>query len=375
MMNWFYISHFIVDIYNALLELLMPYISERLGFSIGIGILILNVIYILGNVLQPIWGVFADRTHKLIFVFLGILMVSIFFPLAAVASDTYSLLIFAFFGAVGVSLYHPQSMGRTYHKMGIFLMAGTLGYSVAPLVTMGVTKYIGLSGMPLLATFGIVVAFSMFLLPSKKSIVPKNKSSKISIKAVLKQDGIKDLVLMSIAAGLVVYSIAQLSPFLWKEMGRDITYSGVGLFILYIAGAVGEVCIDKIQKKIGRRNCFYFGLLSLWGLIMMFILTHQYQWMSFVVLAGVGFISMGLMPLLITTGQEILPEAKSSVSGVLSGFCYAFSCVLAICFGFLCDIIGIIPTIALVSLVPLGCCFFVNGAKKKYFFDIVIMQN
>ncbi len=371
MMNWFYISHFVVDIYNALLDLMMPYISDRLGLSVGMGILVLNVVYIAGNALQPIWGYLADKTNKLVFVFFGILFASIFLPMTAVAPDFYSLLFFAVMGAIGISFYHPQSMGCVLNKMGIFLMAGSFGFSIAPLLTVFISKNYGFEAIPYLSIVGVLMALSMFLFRIHKTSKKIQKKKKVSIKIILRKLKIKKLVLMSIGVGVIISSFGQIAPFLWKENGKDIAYSGTSLFFFYTAGAIGGALVEKIRKKLGRVNTFYFGFFFLWLFIMLFLLFQQFDILSLILLTGIGFISMGLVPLLITTGQQLMPMYKSSIAGIVGGFSYAIACVITVGVGFLCNYIGISSALVIVGFIPLSCCFLVKGVRVRNFFELL----
>ncbi len=368
MIAWFYFSHFVLDIYNSLLDLIMPEIAAKIGISVGLGVFVLNVVYITGNVLQPVWGYMADKMTRKFFVFWGLILAAVFFPLTSIAPDFNSLILLVLLGAIGISFYHPQSMGCVSNKVGMFLMAGSLGFSVAPIITLNIVKNYGFEYIPYISIIGILTAFSMLLIPSKNTPLARKKAKKVSFKIILRKKRMRNLAIISVSVGSIIAIVGQLSPFLWKEIGRDMSYSGMGLFLFYMAGGIGGALVEKIRKKLGRVNTFYSGLIMLSLSILLFVLTLDYQILSLFFLVIVGFVSMGLIPLLVTTGQQVLPMYKSSVAGVIGGFCYAMACIVAVAIGFIADFIGIVPTLIHVSAIPLICSFLIKKIKINFYF-------
>ncbi len=361
---WFYCSHFILDIYNALLDLIMPEIAQKLGISIGFGVLILNIVYIAGNGLQPLWGYLADKTNKRVFVFWGLVLAAVFLPLTVIVNDVYTLILCVFLGAIGISFYHPQAMGAVKNNMGVFFMAGSLGFSFAPVLTLFVSKHLGYEGIPYISVLGIFAALLLLFLPNKKHSASK-KQKKIPIKLMLRKRRMRKLTLISIGTSSLIAIVGQILPFLWKEIGRDMSYSGIGLFVFYMSGAIGGVCVNSIRKKIGRANTFYFAFIAGSLSIVLFLLTIEYLFISLFFVSVIGFISMGLAPLIITTGQQLFPMYKSSISGLLSGFCYAIACMISVGAAFLCDILGVTSVFMMLSAVPLACTFLVKSISLR----------
>ena len=174
---WLSSAHFVNDIYTGMLNPIMPFIAVKLGISMAIATVILSVSHIWSSLLQPVFGFFADNITRRAFIFWGLIFTAVFISFAPSAHNVYSLLIFIILGSLGSSFFHPQALGfavrftttDVVRNMGIFIGLGTLGYSLGPIVSAGVTQFLGLGKMPFLAIPGIIVAGLMFFFVPKIS--------------------------------------------------------------------------------------------------------------------------------------------------------------------------------------------------------------
>ena len=75
---WLGAAHFANDVYTGMLNPIMPFIAAKLGISMAVATVVLSISNITANILQPIFGFFADNIVKRIFVFWGLIFSSIF---------------------------------------------------------------------------------------------------------------------------------------------------------------------------------------------------------------------------------------------------------------------------------------------------------
>ena len=66
---WLGSAHFICDLYGGFLNPILPFIASKLGFSISIATILIAITQICSNMLQPIFGFFADNILKRFFIF------------------------------------------------------------------------------------------------------------------------------------------------------------------------------------------------------------------------------------------------------------------------------------------------------------------
>jgi MFS family permease len=124
---WLCLAHLICDVYGGFVNPLMPFIASKLGFSMAIATVLLAITQICSNMMQPIFGFFADNIYKRFFVFWGLILASVFIPLATIAPNVFLLTIFMILGCLGGSFFHPQSMGFVNYFSGKSLLTIKIG--------------------------------------------------------------------------------------------------------------------------------------------------------------------------------------------------------------------------------------------------------
>ena len=71
---WLIIAHCVCDIYGGFLNPLMPFIASKLGFTMALATIIVAITQICSNMLQPVFGFFADNMLKRFFIFWGLIL-------------------------------------------------------------------------------------------------------------------------------------------------------------------------------------------------------------------------------------------------------------------------------------------------------------
>ena len=59
--NLLALGHFTLDTYSGFLNPIMPFIAAKLGFTMAVATVILSITQICSNMLQPLFGFFADN--------------------------------------------------------------------------------------------------------------------------------------------------------------------------------------------------------------------------------------------------------------------------------------------------------------------------
>ena len=149
----------------------MPFIASKLGFTMALATVLVAITQICSNMLQPVFGFFADNILKRFFIFWGLILVSTFIPLTPNAPNIPVLIIFMILGSLGGSFFHPQSIGFVNYfsskedctdNMGVFMSLGSLGFAFGPLLAALITQVLGLGMIAYTSIFGLILAFSMF---------------------------------------------------------------------------------------------------------------------------------------------------------------------------------------------------------------------
>ncbi len=370
---WLNLAHLTNDTYSGFLNPIMPFIAAKIGFSMAIATVIMSIAQICASMFQPIFGFFADNMVKRMFIFWGLIFGSIFVPLATNAPNTALLTLCVILGNLGGSLFHPQALGFVSRfskdnfvvNMGIFISAGTIGFSFGPIISAFVTEHLGMEKIPYMSIVGVVLALLMFKFVPKisniKEEIPTHIEFKKSFIDILSNKFMLILILVSMMKTLIANSATILLPFLWKDLGHSPTYIGGALFMFLILGGIASFLSGRIEKKIGAKKVFYFSMIVTCPLMIGFLATykmHPYASLAFFTL--MGFASMLAQPVMLVMAQRILPDYKSIVSGFINGFSWGVVAIFLTIVGFSAEAFGIGKVLLIVSFVPVIFSYFVK---------------
>lgn len=362
---WLNSAHFTNDIYTGMLNPIMPFIAMKLGITMAIATIVLSLSHICASLLQPVFGFFADNLQKRAFIFWGILFTSVFISFAPAAKHLGVLIAFVILGSLGSSFFHPQALGLAVRftktdvakNMGIFMGLGTLGFASGPIISAGVTQYLGLDRMPTLAIIGITVGITMFLFVPKikddEKEIKTHKDFTDTFKRILTNRRLNLLNVIAMLKTLVTTSSCILLPFLWKEMGYNAFYIGFALFAFNFAGGIGSFLSRGFEQKVGTENVFYFSMMMTFPMMVVFALTYKtIPTASLIVFILMGLVQWLAVPVTMVMAQSTIPEYKSIIGGFINGFSWGVVAIIMTGIGFIAQAKGIIPVLLVVSLIP-----------------------
>lgn len=376
--KWFAGAHLINDVYTGMLNPLMPFIAEKLSFTLAFATLIISLSHIFASVLQPLIGFFADNSKRRTFIFRGLLMSSIFIPLAPGVNNKWLFIILIVLGSLGSSLFHPQALGLlskfaevskkdVAKAMAIFMGAGSFGFALGPLVSSSVAHFYGLDKIVCISVVGIVCAFMMFKFVPKIDKLEEKKEHfgfKKAFGDILKNRELNLLFFIAMMKTLMINSCTIFLPFLWKDMGHGKMYIGGAIFAFTLAGSIASVISPYAEKKFGTKAILYLSLILTLPLIFLFVGT--YQAMPLVALSSfilIGAVTMMASPVIMVLAQNIAPEYKSIIAGFVNGFSWGVIAVVMTLLGVVAEKVGIINLLTAISVIPVISCIAVKKIK------------
>lgn len=374
---WLCLAHLVCDVYGGFLNPLMPFIADKLNFSMAIATVLIAITQICSNMLQPVFGFFADNIFKRFFIFWGLILASIFIPLSASAPNIMLLTIFMVLGCLGGSFFHPQSIGfvnffskhNCSNNMGVFVSFGSVGFALGPLIATYIAQVAGLEKIMYTSSLGILLALLMFFYVPKLSLIeqkPEHKDFIGSFKDILSNRQMNYLMLIAMMKSLVTNSSCILLPFLWKSMGFTPFYIGLALFLFVFAGALGSLLSPKLEKIFGAKPVIYF---SMWATLpMMIIFSLIYRIMpifSMIIFALIGFTTMLAQPIVLVWGQRTLPKYKSIVAGFVNGFCWGVIALIMSGLGIVAQKFGILNVLLALCVIPAVASYYVRFLQEK----------
>lgn len=374
---WLSLAHLTCDVYGGFLNPIMPFIAEKLGFSMTIATILIAITQICSNMLQPIFGFFADNILKRFFIFWGVILASVFIPLAPSAPNIILLNIFMILGCLGGSFFHPQAMGfinyfsgkNCSNNMGFFVSMGSVGFALGPLFATYIVQIAGLDKISYTSIFGLLFAFCMFVFVPKLSNIEKKPIHKEffkSFKEILLNKQMDYLMLIAMMKSLVTNSSCILLPFLWKSMGYTPFYIGFALFLFVFVGAIGSFVSPKLEKMIGSKPVIYISMLATFPMMLEFAFTYKTMPIfSLILFALIGFTTMLAQPVTLVWAQRTLPQYKSIVAGFINGFCWGTIALCMSILGAVAQKFGIMNVLIVLTLFPVLLSYFVKNLKEN----------
>lgn len=369
---WLTLGHGMADSYSGFINPILPFIVANIGTTLAAATCALSASQLFSSMMQPVFGFIADKWRKRFFIFWGIILASIFFSLTGLVQNIWQLALCLILGGVGVGFYHPQATGFVVRYSGknlakymsIFIAAGTIGYSVGPIISSSITQFFGVTKLPLAASWGILFALAVFLFVPKISHqpVPKDTTSfKTAVTDIFKNKTVRILIMVSALKSLVTSSFSVLLPFYWKSHGYSAFQIGIAVFLFLTVGAFGTYISSKYEKLIGYKNVFYTSLIVPFILTLVFVsLMKLSPVLSFILFILTGFVTMLSVSINMVMAQKTMPQYKSMISGFIAGFSWGIVGVMLPLIGFVAQNVGIIKVLVVIAFIPFVLSYFVR---------------
>ncbi len=374
---WLTLGHGLSDSYSSFINPILPFIVANIGASLAMATCALSASQLFSSMMQPVFGFIADKWQKRFFIFWGIILASIAFSLSGLVNNIWQLALCLIIGGLGVGFYHPQATGfvvrysgkNLAQNMSIFIAAGTIGYSLGPIISSTITQWFGVTKLPYAATWGLIFAFCVFLFVPKiqsNTFVKNENSFFTTLKDIFKNKIVRILIMVSALKSLVTSSFSILMPFYWKELGYSAFQIGLAVFIFLTVGAFGTYISSRYEKIIGYKNVFYTSLIVPFILTLIFVsIIKTAPVLSFVLFILTGFVTMLSVSINMVMAQKTMPQYKSMISGFIGGFSWGIVGVFLPLIGYVAQNIGIIKTLLIISFIPFVLSYFVKFLPEK----------
>jgi len=321
----------------------------------GVPVLLLGSLQtalVLGQLLQPLTGIMADRRGGRAFIVVG--------PLIAAASvlgvaftRTYPLLLaFAFIAGIGSTIFHPQALstvrslvaGRKGTIMSLFLIGGEFGRAVGPLIAGALVAFRGMSALAVMAALAIVG------LPWLLAVLPKaeprpRESAPLRLREHL-WSTVQLLNFTSFRAG-AVYGVSVLLPVFWRLHGGSLVAADSLVTVLIGLGVVGNLSGGVLADRIGPRAVLWGT--TILGVVLTAVLTRTEGLWIWPVMGLLGMALFSSSPVTMLLGQDIFAENPGLGSGIALGAGNALGALLLLFVSYVADHMGLTDALWVVA--------------------------
>jgi MFS transporter, FSR family, fosmidomycin resistance protein len=360
--------HLLNDMMQSLLPALYPMLKDSYHLSfVQIGLLTFTY-QITASLLQPIIGMFTDRSPRPYSLSIGMGFTLVGLLLLAYAGNFWLLMLAAALVGTGSSVFHPESSrvarmasgGRHGLAQSVFQVGGNVGSATGPLLA----AFIVLPrGQPSVAWFSLTAMLGMFVLfnvghwyklhglarlkpraaNGKADAAPRSKEVTVAISVLLALIFSKYFYLASLTSYYTFYLISRFNV--------SVQSAQLHLFIFLAAVAVGTIVGGPLGDRFGRKYVIWASILGV--LPFTLILPHANLLWTSVLTVPIGLILASAFPAIVVYAQELMPGRTGTVAGLFFGFAFGMGGVGAAVLGKLADAYGINTVYELCAFLPL----------------------
>jgi MFS transporter, FSR family, fosmidomycin resistance protein len=361
--------HLLNDMMQSLLPALYPMLKSSYALSFGeIGLLTFTY-QVTASLLQPVIGLFTDRSPKPYSLAVGMGFTLVGLGLLAMAQSYYLLLLAAALVGTGSSVFHPESSrvarmasgGRHGLAQSVFQVGGNVGSAVGPLVAAFIVLPRGQSSVAWFCCAALLGMFVLFnvghwykehglarLKPRASGTTtthaaPERKTVILAIGVLLALIFSKYFYLASLSSYYTFYLISRFNV--------SIQTAQMFLFIFLAAVAVGTIVGGPLGDRIGRKYVIWGSILGV--LPFTLLLPHANLVWTAVLTVPIGMILASAFPAIVVYAQELMPGKTGTVAGLFFGFAFGMGGVGAAVLGWFADRYSITAIYEVCAFLPI----------------------
>jgi FSR family fosmidomycin resistance protein-like MFS transporter len=307
-----------------MLPAILPAIRAEFSLSLSKAGLIMAVLYLTCNGVQPLTGHLRANKHKPLFLHIGLVLGSVICLLGAVprGGAFVGMILLAIVSGFGIAIVHPEGL-RGIHRLrsikpavstAVFMAGGFVGFAGGGVISAYLVERFGLPGLyPLMLC--PLVGIALVILLRIRLAVERTVSVKDTSRQAKSWLPFRFILLMAMPAAVSTTIITSLLPTVLNELNFELTFGGLSATMFGLGGAVGSFVWAHVAHKKGELNCSVAALfLTTPFLVLYFIFIDSRTaiWLLF----GAGFWAVSAYILMITLSRQ----AKGLTLGQRMGF-------------------------------------------------------
>lgn len=352
---WFIsLTHVVNDFYAGSVAALVPFMVAERGYTYAAASAIMFAANVLGSVLQPAFGLLADRWRIPWLAPVGFLMAAVGIGVSGLTGDLLLTCLAVAGTGIGVAAYHPPATriakawaGERTSGLAVFSVGGNIGMALAPLAVSLVVGSFGLAFTPLLAIPAVVLAAVIAVWRGLLRVSPEAHRAHLDGLAD-KRDDWRGFLMFTAMVIVSSAGVAGIQAFLALDMIERFdlrTEIASGSLTVFTAmGVLGTLAGGWAADRFGHIRTLRFGYLVGPIALLGFLLSPTYA-LTLVCMAVMGFAGFIPFSVQVALGMKYLPKRVGTSSGITLGLGATVGSLFAPVFGLLADAHGL--TVAL----------------------------
>ena len=359
------VGHMATDINQGALPAMLPFFIAAYDLSYTAAASIVFAVNMSSSVIQPLFGIAADRYAKPWLLPGGLMCAGFGMALTGLIEGYQWILMLGIMSGIGIAAYHPEAArlvnfaagDRKSTAMSLFGVGGTIGFTIGPLIVSTAMVQWGLAGTLVLiipVTIMAIVIISHF--PLFEALhTANNINNNVSADKPVKENWNAFARIAVIVSGrsVIFFGLNIFIPIYWiNVLGQSKMAGAVALSIFAGSGIIGNIAGGSLADRIGQKKVTLLGFLSLSALLPLLVAVDNVDMATFL-LIPTGFMLFTTYSPTIVLGQKYLPRRVGLSSGVTLGLAVAIGGGAAPFIGKLADVYGVWAALTSVSLLPI----------------------
>ena len=331
--------HFIIDVFASMLPAILPAIRAEFSLSLSMGGIVMAVMYLTCNGVQPLVGHLRADMRKPLFLHIGLVLGSVICLLGTLprGSGAFTgMILLAVVSGFGIAIVHPEGL-RGVHRLryippavstAVFMAGGFLGYASGGVISAFLVSRFGLQGLyPLMLC--PVVGIVLVLILRVRLAVERTVYNKAAVQKGKNFLPFWFILVMAVPAAVSTTIIASLLPTVLNELGFELTFGGLSATIFGLGGAVGSFVWAHVAHKKGELKCSVaalFFVVPFLVLYLVFVNSRMAIWLLF----GAGFWAISAYILMITLSRQAAGLTLGQRMGFMVGGTWAMAYIVFI---------------------------------------------
>ena len=373
------LAHLAHDTYSAFLAPILPLLIEKLGMSLAMSAF-LDIARKIPSLLNPFFGLLAERTDARYFVILAPALTAFSMSLLGAANSYAMLLVLLTLSGVSSTLFHIPSPGiikassgnKLGRGMSYYMVGGELARTVGPLLITGAVSLWGLDGTWRLMPFGFVASFILYL-RLRDFKFTQTKFTKNPEKGDAIGELQRFLPLFGVMGGFMFFQSAMkmavtlyLAVYLTQH-GFSLWYASIALSVLQLFGVIGTLLSGNISDKIGRQKTLVL-MSSGAAVTMSLFLISSNIYAVFPLLGLLGIFMFANGPIMLSVIHEVETKMPTFINSLYMTINFSISSIVVFVMGVFGDKIGLDTTYeiaAVMAFLAIPFAWSLNYAVKK----------
>ena len=356
----FSFAHGVHDTYAAFMAPLLPALIAKLSLSMTqAGAL--ELARTIPAILQPLIGHLGDRVNLRYLIILAPAITGTMMSLLGIAPSYGVLFTLTMAAGLGAAFLHavaPAMAGRFSGAklgwgMGIWMVGGSLGFTIGPVIVVAALELGGLEGTPWLMIAGWIASVILYLRLRDTSTVYQAAQRRGSLRDGLHafRPLMAPLVAISVVRALPTAALMTFLPTLLIQEGESMWFAGISLTVLTGAGWIGALLGGAMSDRLGRHVLLFLSMSSAAALILVFLAVDG--WMRLPILLLVGTTGPAARAVFMAFVQESCPDNRALATGMYLAVTFITASAAAVVVGALGDLLGLRLAFAISAIILL----------------------